>query len=144
VAALAGCAPAPVPGFRTAGAPIYSIALFEPSSLVGGWVEVAGYPQSAGCSPGPVAFVPVAASGGCFLPLAGKPVPSGPGRFVAGGREYWVLWIDADARTAVIGTPSGAFGAVLNRDPAIPPDRLEAARRVLAANGYDVARLVER
>jgi apolipoprotein D and lipocalin family protein len=144
LAVLSACAPPPAPSYRVPGTPIYSVALFEQSSLSGSWYEVAGFPLQAGCGPGPVTFAPQAQGAGCFLPLSGTAVSSGPGRFTAGGRKYWVLWIDGDARTAVIGTPSGAFGAVLNRDAAIPSDRMEAARRVLAANGYDMARLVER
>ena len=67
---------------------------------------------------------------------------SGPGRFAeTGGRQFWVLWVDEGYRTAVIGTPDGSFGFVLNRDAAIPADRLEAARQVLDFNGYDVAQL---
>jgi apolipoprotein D and lipocalin family protein len=54
---------------------------------------------------------------------------------------YWVLWVDDGYRTAVVGTPSGRAGWILNRDPQIPADRLEAARQVLAFNGYDLRRL---
>ncbi len=52
-----------------------------------------------------------------------------------------MLWVDEGYRTAVIGTPDGSFGFVLNRDAAIPADRMEAARRVLDFNGYDLAQL---
>jgi apolipoprotein D and lipocalin family protein len=60
-----------------------------------------------------------------------------PGRFaIEGSDDWWVLWADADYRTLVIGTPSGRFGFVLNRDPALPPDRLQAVRDILRFNGY--------
>jgi apolipoprotein D and lipocalin family protein len=57
------------------------------------------------------------------------------------GAEWWVLWVDADYRTLVVGTPSGSFGIILNRTADLPPDRLAAARDVLAWNGYDLTRL---
>jgi apolipoprotein D and lipocalin family protein len=37
--------------------------------------------------------------------------------------------------------PSGTAGWILNRDPQIPEDRLEAARRILEFNGYDISQL---
>ena len=57
------------------------------------------------------------------------------------GAEWWVLWVDADYRTLAVGTPDGRFGFILNRDGALPPDRLAAAREILEWNGYDLARL---
>ena len=57
------------------------------------------------------------------------------------GAEWWVLWVDADYRTLVVGTPSGSFGMILNRTSDLPPDRLAAAREVLAWNGYDLGRM---
>ena len=149
---LGACArpgPDPAASFRAAATPISSMVFFEQSRLEGGWVEAAGYPLRRGCAPGAVTF-----SGGgtsldgpaCYLPLAGRQAlaAAGPGRLSAAGVAYWVLWVDADYRTAVLGTPAGSFAAVLNRGGPIPPDRLEAARRVLAFNGYDLARLAVR
>ena len=52
--------------------------------------------------------------------------------------NYWVLWVDDEYRTAVVGTPSGRAGWILNRTPDISEDRLEAAKAVLSFNGYDV------
>jgi len=43
--------------------------------------------------------------------------------------------------TAVVGTPNGRAGWILNRTPEMRADRLEAARQVLAFNGYDLSRL---
>lgn len=147
---LSGCARTSPPGpgtYRSASVPISSIALFEQSRLDGDWTDVAGYPLRSNCRPG--AAVRFADRGtalvgdACHLPpgTAGKLVPAGPGRFRSGGVELWVLWVDADYRTLVLGSPSGRFAAILNRGGAIPPDRLTAARRVLDFNGYDPARL---
>lgn len=137
--ALAACAPMAPEGHRAPGSAISSMALFDPAALAGTWHEAAGYPLRPGCRPGTVTFAPggSALSGSpCFLPLAeARLTASGPGRFRAGPHDLWVLWADADNRTLVLGTPSGSFAAVLDRGQ-IAPDRLEAARRVLAFNGY--------
>lgn len=69
-----------------------------------------------------------------------------PGRMVYGAApyttEYWVLWVDADYRTAVIGTPSGSFGWIIDRDRRGGDDRIKAARDVLEWMGYDLNALV--
>ena len=56
--------------------------------------------------------------------------------------DYWVLWVDESYRTAVIGQPGGGAGWILNRDTAIPLDRLRAAREILDWNGYDLEPLI--
>jgi len=164
---LAGCggSQAPVSPFavyRDPGVPIASKALFEPERYLGLWHEVARYPVifEQGC-------VGVTAEYGlredgllsvrntCRNPdgtvrsvIDGTAEVVGPGRlkvrfgsvpFVAA--DYWVLWVDESYRTAVVGTPNGRAGWILNRDPVIPPDRLAAAREILDFNGYDLARL---
>lgn len=165
---LAGCATQESGGlfsvYRDTEAPIASKAVFEPDRYVGLWYEVARYPVpfEAGC-------VGVTAEYGlredgllsvlniCRNPdgsersrIEGSAEIVGPGRlqvrfpsvpFVAA--DYWVLWTDETYRTAVVGAPNGRSGWILNRDPQIPPDRLNAARAVLNFNGYDLSRLVE-
>ena len=61
---------------------------------------------------------------------------------VQGMEDWWVLWADGDYRTLVIGTPSGQFGFVLNRDSTVPADRMDAVRDILTFNGYRVAEMV--
>lgn len=85
---------------------------------------------------------------GSDIRAAGGLRPVGPGRIaleggaVPGlGEPWWVLWVDTDYRTLVIGTPSGRFGFILNRDPVLPQDRLIAAREILEFNGYDLGQL---
>ncbi|MCK0142466.1 lipocalin family protein [Aliiroseovarius sp. F20344] len=67
------------------------------------------------------------------------------GRIIVGtppfGTEYWVLWVDADYRTAAIGTPSGSFGWIIDRQRTGGEDRIKAAADMLAFNGYDKSRL---
>lgn len=156
---LAACAPPPpraVP-YRTEGAPIYSIAGLDPARLAGNWHEVAGFydPAQSGCAVGLTQVTP-RRDGGLSLTLSdctglgARTVTAAPagasGRFRADlhgplGEPWWVLWIDADNRAMVIGTPSGHFGAILSRTPVLRPDLMEAARQLLDFNGYDVKRL---
>lgn len=53
----------------------------------------------------------------------------------------WVLWIDEDHRTAVLGNPSGSFAQIINRTPTLRADRLQAAKDILKFNGYDLSQL---
>ena len=70
---------------------------------------------------------------------------SGNGRFrEAGGsaafdgKMLWVLWMDADDRTAAIGTPGGEFGWIMDRRATGGQDRLKAAREIMKWMGYDM------
>ena len=144
---LAACArPEAAPQvFRNAQAPIYSSAVLEPSRIAGHWVQVAGFGDLP-CGPG---FADIA--GGQItwrLCLdtersgSGPIIPGKPGRFaVKGMADWWVLWVDGDYRTMVIGTQSGQFGFVLNREPDLPADRARAVRNIFDFNGYDPAAL---
>lgn len=55
--------------------------------------------------------------------------------------DYWIIHLDEDYRTAVVGVPSGSAGWILSRTPEIAPERLDAALAALEAGGYDIARL---
>lgn len=155
---LVACAPAAAPvkigHYRAnAAAPIYSSAVLQSDRLVGRWVQVAAFaPNAGGCAPGGVEIsrrtegltlaYRLCLSGG-ETRGGGVMQPAGPGRFTVPGQPspWWILWADADYRTLVIGTPSGQFGFVLNRESRLPPDRLRAAREILDWNGYDLRRL---
>lgn len=67
------------------------------------------------------------------------------GRFRAKSKnnelDVWVLWIDEDHRTAVLGNPAGSFAQILNRTPTLRADRLQAAQEILQFNGYDLSQL---
>jgi apolipoprotein D and lipocalin family protein len=148
---LAGCAPRPASPlastYRPSSAPIWSNAQFDPAQLVGSWRQSAGFATSkGGCSPGGADIAGRAGAltlsarlclSGQDVRLSGPLQSIGPGRFRAGGQEWWVIWVDTDYRTLAIGTPSGAFGFILNRGGALPPDRLSAAREIFDFNGYD-------
>lgn len=142
--------PVEIAGFRNEGAPIYSSAVLQDNRLSGHWAQVATFARDGqpACGPGSVDV-----EGGqvrwtfCLAGGAQSGVselqPEKPGRFAVAGMEpWWVLWADADYRTLVIGTPSGRFGFVLNRDDALPADRQQAVRDILQFNGYDARGLV--
>lgn len=64
----------------------------------------------------------------------------------AGGAalELIVLWIDADFRTAALGSRDGSFAYIIDRAPSGGADRIAAAREILAFNGYDTGALKPR
>jgi len=157
-ALLAACTPPPAPqlGYRR-DAPITSIVFFDPARFAGDWVEVAAFRPATAlpCNGARSRYAPnpdgslTLTEQTCARPDSGPrqavATLTGPGRLtVTSGPEtdiYWILWVDEGYRTAVIGTPSGKLGFILNRDATIPPDRLQAAREILEWNGYDLARL---
>lgn len=153
VVALAACAPAPpaAVSFRTVGAPIWSNAQLDAQRLVGRWRQAAAFgPGGQRCAPGGAEIGGAAGAltlaarlclSGRDVRLSGPLTDAGPGRFRAGNQDWWVLWVDTDYRTVAIGTPSGDFGFVLNRDGALPPDRLRAAAEIFDFNGYDTRSL---
>ncbi|MDO8883453.1 MAG: lipocalin family protein [Pseudotabrizicola sp.] len=147
---LAGCAPKTAPpeavSYRPSGAPIWSNAQFDQARLVGNWRQSAAFATTGGCAPGGAEIGGQAGAltvnarlclSGQDVRLTGPLQAIGPGRFRAGGQEWWVIWVDTDYRTLAIGTPSGAFGFILNRGGALPRDRLTAAREIFDFNGYD-------
>ncbi len=136
------------------------MAAVKPERLAGEWEEVAGFfGPGEGCALGDL-HLSARADGGFDALLAdcggGGPATrvTGPRRAdrVAPGRiavfgladPLWLLWVDGDYRTMVVGTPSGRIGAVLNRPGGISGDRLAAAQEILDWNGYDLARLQAR
>lgn len=171
IALLAGCAGGPDEGqggfftvYRDRDVPIGSKALFEADRYLGVWHEVARYPVpfQRGCfdvtaeyqlqDDGLLSVLNICRdeAGVETSRISGTAEIVGPGRlkvrfpsvpFVAA--DYWVLWTDEDYRTAVVGTPNGRAGWILNRSPDIRADRMQAARDVLEFNGYDLAQLVE-
>lgn len=143
---LAACAPKPVSEatFRDTSRQVYSIAALDPARIAGHWTQVAGF--GSACAAGQMEIGAVTQYALC-LPSGvqrGKAAMGTkvPGRFdLPGIGAFWVLWVDIDNRTMVIGAPSGRYGMILNRDATIPADRLKAAHDILEFNGYDMARL---
>jgi apolipoprotein D and lipocalin family protein len=169
--ALPGCTKKPdadpfaqLPSYRDQSVIIASKAIFDPVRYGGKWYQIARFPvpSEVGCAGATAEFAArddgvLAVRNTCRNPdgslqsqTDGTAELVGPGRlklqlgpvpYVAA--DYWVLWVDEGYRTAVVGTPNGRAGWILNRDPRIPADRLQAAREILDFNGYDVSRLEE-
>ena len=143
---LVACGPRPDPApqlFRNPNAPIYSSAVVQPERMAGRWVQIAGFGTEAlTCGPGEVVIAGDDIRWSLCLDRpqsgAGALVWGKPGRFaVPDMPDWWVLWVDGDYRTMVIGTQSGQFGFVLNREPDLPADRARAVRNIFDFNGYD-------
>lgn len=154
-ALLAACgrAPDPAPALRDTSRPMYSSTSFDIGQLDGIWQQRGTVGGTGACSPGGLDLQSLGNGrviGSWILCLGdlrcagqGELAAIGPGRFALPELDepVWVLWTDADNRTLVLGTPSGAFGLVLDRKGDIPQDRRKAAADVLAWNGYDAGLL---
>lgn len=129
-----------------------SSAVFDPSRFVDVWHVVAEIAPDGGC--GPRAETWTAAAPGQFRVTGTLCGPTGARAFLADARvtgpgriarqfrdgrseELWILWVDADYRLAVMGTPSRAYARILARRPQPSADLMQAARDVLRFNGYD-------
>ena len=133
---------------------LYSTADLPPSRLIGRWGQEAGFGQA--CRAARALGVEFTVQNNAVqvayhLCINGR-LQQGQGPLVGQQGRYqlpqlampiWVLWIDADNRSMAIGTPDGRLGMILSKD-AIPTDRLQAARDILAWNGYDLAKMVKR
>ncbi len=153
--ALAGCVgvgqPRVVATLRSPQAPIYSIAQIDPTRLDGRWAQAAGMEtQSPSCKPGGAEITRQGAAlhlaarwcdAAGQRRLSGAMISTGPGRFQIGQTELWVLWVDTDYRTLVLGDPAGTTLMVLNRNGRMPADRMTAVREILDFNGYRAAKL---
>lgn len=159
VAALSACSSV-APTYRDPEVAMTSMATFDPQKYEGVWYEIARFPNffQAGCdgstatyqavSPGMLAIENACLRNGETKTIRGSARVVGPGRLavrldgVPVAAPYWVLWVDQDYSTAVVGVPSGRAGWILNRSPKISTDRLNAAKRVLEFNGYDLSELM--
>lgn len=157
---LAACGPV----YRNTDAPMQTVQRLDLERYAGRWYEVASFPVSfqRDCTATTADYTLRPDRKVGVLNTCRRGAPDGPVAQIAGTAEvvapgqlkvrlgripfagdYWVLWVADDYRTAVLGTPGGRAGWILNREPEIPAERLIVARDVLAANGYDVT-LIER
>lgn len=159
---LAGCGET----YRDEAAPMTPVAAVDLARYAGTWYEIARFPVwfQDGCTgvTAEYALVPdgtVDVLNSCFqdsldgeLRTAAATARSVDAsnarlkvrfsRWVPIEGDYWVIHLDPEYRTAVVGVPSGSAGWILSRTPQIAPDQLAAATAALEANGYDTARLV--
>jgi len=153
---LLGCAaPEPQPTtFRDAAAPISSTTRFDSGLFEGRWYTI----QAAGTRfPAELSFTYDGAGRFSYVgvePFNDQLIFNSRSEFnlIDAGRlvsvtdrsdVVWVLWIDEDHRTAVLGNPAGSFAQIINRTPELRADRLAAARDVLQFNGYDLSKMRE-
>lgn len=141
--------------YRDPAIPIYSAAVFDqPRFAAADWDQVAAFlPGPAeNCAGTGVQFPEPGNASRAIYRLClsgvlregnGAAVWQPGGRFALAGIDapLWVLWVDADYRTVLVGTPSGRLGFILNRGGALTADRLTAARDIFAFNGYDLRKL---
>jgi apolipoprotein D and lipocalin family protein len=147
LASLSACAPPAPQGFRDLSVPMGATTRFDPVKFAGTWLIIASFtPQRA--APLVVSLSPevetIALSSDEVPQIAGFYREGAPGELlpVTGASEpLVVMWVDEDFGTAAVGTPSGSFGAVLNRTRDIRDDRAIAARDVFDFYGWDVSRL---
>lgn len=159
LAALTACEPQPafVPnGFRDTNIPITSSTRFESKRFAGDWRVIESFEQTPRevaisrvtfqSEAGGYRYIPQAAISPLAADAEGADWPLlNIGQFgrlsPEEGDPIWVIWVDEDHRTAVLGTPSGRFGMIINRTKNLRSDRLKAAREILAFNGYDLTKL---
>ena len=131
--------------YRDATTPIGVTTRFDAARFAGSWMI---WESLGPAAPGTFVFEErdggLRVSGSAALDLAGDYRTGAPGELVAtrpGGQTLVVMWVDEDFETAAIGTVSGSFGAILDRDGVVPPDRAKAARDIMTFYGWNVRAL---
>jgi apolipoprotein D and lipocalin family protein len=160
----AGCAPAP--SFRDQSVPIETVGSVDLARYGGLWYEIARYPNrfEKGCI-GVMAEYGMredgllAVTNTCHRPGEKIEVAEGRARVVDGSRgaklevsfapawvpfawgDYWILALDQDYTSALVGEPSGRYLWVLARTPTLPPARWSELMTEARRNGFDPSRL---
>ena len=62
--------------------------------------------------------------------------------FYTFGGKYWVIYLDANYRIAMIGHPNRKYGWILSRDPHISERTMEELASVLKRKGYDTCQFL--
>ena len=144
---LSACAQPAPKGFRDLSVPMGATTRFDPVRFSGSWLIIASFTPPVN-APLDVSLSPqagtIAVASDAAPQVAGLYREGAPGELlpVSGVSEpLVVMWVDEDFGTAAVGTPSGSFGAVLNRTSEIRDDRAMAARDVFDFYGWDVSRL---
>lgn len=138
---ITACSP-PMMGARRADAPIASTTRFEAARFAGPWVMRHAIdrtaPRNLSFEEGSGQIIGLRYVDGSGQRMALTSDGPHPARFTdARGRALWVLWVDDDYRTALLGAPDGRLAWIIDRRTAGGADRIDAALRHAAANGYD-------
>ena len=153
VGGLVACAPVPtVPPalseitFRNPSANIGATTRFDPVRFAGDWHVVARFVETGETAAhgviaviyqrGKDRIVVVASEGAQTYAYDGTAVLR-PKQ----GEPLIIMWVDEGFRTAVLGTPSGRVGYILDRKLNPRKDRLKAATEILKFYGWDTRRL---
>jgi apolipoprotein D and lipocalin family protein len=146
IAIVSACAAPNAGGFRDPDAPLSASSRFDSAAFSGSWQIV----ESFGAAPsGTITF---AAGEGDVVTVSGTRLRGVDGRFREGvpgellpegeGRpSLIVMWVDESGETAAIGTVSGSFGALIDRDGRVPPDKALAARAIFEFYGWDTSQI---
>lgn len=142
---LLGCAPSVESGFRDLSKPMGASSRFDAGSFAGSWQVAAAFGSLA-----EDALEVMIAEDEGQITLAGLPQVAGsyrqgvPGELIPSdisSDPLIVMWIDEEIETAAIGFVSGRYGALIDRDGNVPPDRAAAARDVFEFYGWNVSGL---
>jgi apolipoprotein D and lipocalin family protein len=152
VAVLTGCepiAPSPEVSAKPSRNPAVNIGAttrFDPVRFSGDWHVVARFNETGEIparetiavtyNPKTLRIVMLGAEGPQIFAYSGSAVLR-PKK----GEPLVVMWVDEGFRTAVLGTPSGKVGYVLDRKPKPSADRFKAATEILTFYGWDISRL---
>lgn len=124
--ALAACAPS-APVFRDASAPIGQTVRYTPQAMAGPWIVQARFGDDLSQS--------------AFFDADTAELETSSAAYPVGAQGLIVMWVDADVRTAVLGSADGGQGFILDRSADISPDRYRAAVDVLDFYGWDTSQL---
>ena len=150
---LVACAPVPTDPpatsditFRNPSANIGATTRFDPVRFAGDWHVVARFVETGETAAhdviavtyqrGKDRIVIVASEGAQTYAYDGTAVLR-PKQ----GEPLIAMWVDEGFRTAVLGTPSGRVGYILDRKPNSRKGRLKAATEILKFYGWDTGRL---
>ena len=153
VGGLVACAPVPTDPpatsditFRNSSANIGATTRFDPVRFAGDWHVVARFVETGETAAhdviavtyqrGKDRIVIVASEGAQTYAYDGTAVLR-PKQ----GEPLIAMWVDEGFRTAVLGTPSGRVGYILDRKPNPRKGRLKAATEILKFYGWDTGRL---
>lgn len=153
VGGLVACAPVPADPpatsditFRNSSANIGATTRFDPVRFAGDWHVVARFVETGETAAHDVIAlayqrgkdrIVVVASEGAQTYAYDRTAVLRPKQ----GEPLIAMWVDEGFRTAVLGTPSGRVGYILDRKPNPRKGRLKAATEILKFYGWDTGRL---
>lgn len=147
-------------------APVQSIAQVDLKLYSGTWYEIASFPapfQPADCTGTTATYTlnvdgsvkvwnqcyqPTAAGVDRLLRVEGRAVPANAGNsqlkvsfFGPFAGDYWVLDLDENYQTALVGTPDRRFLWILHREPRLDPATYARLLTLARQQGFDTQKL---